>query len=162
FLDFPAIPKWHTGFVKTIVPTSPSSEDPFAVGKTLHCNMGGFTFDPIITVSSPLSPLPLPSFSTNPDCPHYSPHGITHNLTQQNDAEAFEWRGANPFVTGCHGFEFRDSSKISGGTTFVHREEFSGPFAFIMSPWLMGTNLKGQFEGFNADLKRKAESEYPL
>ncbi|PQE17078.1 polyketide cyclase dehydrase protein [Rutstroemia sp. NJR-2017a BBW] len=46
-LDFPKIPEWHTGLVKTITPLD--NDDPVSVGKKLHCVMEGFTFDSEIT-----------------------------------------------------------------------------------------------------------------
>ena len=57
-----------------------------------------------------------------------------------------------------HTFVFEESKTTPGATTFRQVEEFSGAPAFLLQPWLLGRGIKTQFEKFNADLKRKAES----
>ena len=71
------------------------------------------------------------------------------------------WTGA-PFYhlfRGLHVFRFDASTRTAGGTTFVQEETFMGVMAFMMGPGMPGGKLmKGYFEGFNADLKRRVES----
>jgi len=60
-------------------------------------------------------------------------------------------------VSGLHTFSFTPSNVTPGGTTFVHKEVYSGGISFLMQPWLLGNQIKCQFEKFNADLKKKVE-----
>lgn len=61
-------------------------------------------------------------------------------------------------IAGLHTFEFGSSAAIPGGTTFVQSEEYSGLLSFLMTPSLLGKKIKGQFEEFNADLKKRVEN----
>jgi len=61
-------------------------------------------------------------------------------------------------ISGLHTFSFESSEVTEGGTTFVHKEEFSGATAFLMQTWLVGWSFPGKFNEFNKDLKEKAES----
>jgi len=61
-------------------------------------------------------------------------------------------------VSGLHTFSFTPSSINEGGTTFVQQEVYSGGLYFLMQPWLLGKQIKAQFEKFNSDLKRKVEA----
>lgn len=86
-------------------------------------------------------------------------------MCQVNTPSEFSWRGALPQPFEClgvgdHTFRFEASEKIPGGTKFVHGEVFTGFMAALMSlPMGLGKNTGPGFEGFNADLKRKAEEE---
>jgi hypothetical protein len=61
-------------------------------------------------------------------------------------------------VAGLHTFEFQPSEVTKGGTTFVQREEFEGLMSFLLQSWLLGRPLVMGYNGFNADLKRRAEA----
>jgi hypothetical protein len=60
-------------------------------------------------------------------------------------------------ISGLHMFSFELSEVTEGGTTFVHEKEFSGATDFLMKSWLVGWSFPGKFNGFNRDLKKKAE-----
>jgi hypothetical protein len=61
-------------------------------------------------------------------------------------------------IAGLHSFYIEPAGNgIS--TSFRHKEEFSGPLGFLMSPYLLGRMLlMGKMRGFNQDLKVRAES----
>jgi hypothetical protein len=64
---------------------------------------------------------------------------------------------------GEHIFRFEPSTKIQGGTTFVHEEKFTGLLAFIMGDSFVARligireSTKGGFERYNRDLKTWCE-----
>jgi hypothetical protein len=47
-LDFPALPEWHSAMIESIKPLD--SEDPLAVGNTLHAVINGGGYDLLIKV----------------------------------------------------------------------------------------------------------------
>lgn len=51
FLDFPAMPTWHSGFITSIAATDPSK--PLEKGATISGVMGGVTFTAVILVRAP-------------------------------------------------------------------------------------------------------------
>jgi hypothetical protein len=57
-----------------------------------------------------------------------------------------------------HSFVFEESKITLGGTTFKQLESFTGFPAFLLHPWLLGKDIKVGFEGFNRDLKSRAEA----
>ncbi|TGO61114.1 hypothetical protein BOTNAR_0134g00120 [Botryotinia narcissicola] len=61
-------------------------------------------------------------------------------------------------VAGLHSFLIEPSKSNPGGTIFTQTEEYSGGISFLMQPWLLGKPIKGQFEEFNTDMKKKCES----
>lgn len=78
---------------------------------------------------------------------------------KENSPGKFQWRGPPvQTVWGIHSFIFEESKVTPGRTTFRQTEDLSGALSFLMHPALMGKGIKEKFEGFNADLKKKAES----
>lgn len=128
---------------------TPLSTDPaeaFSPTQKLHCILDIYTFDAIITVRYPfIFPPPIISLLlTSP---------------KENSPGKFQWRGPPvQTVWGIHSFIFEESKVTPGGTTFRQTEDLSGALSFLMHPALMGKGIKEKFEGFNADLKKKAES----
>ena len=60
---------------------------------------------------------------------------------------------------GEHAFKFKPSESVEGHTTLVQEEVFSGMLAFLVGEnWSSGKKTKNNFEGFNRDLKTRAES----
>ncbi|TVY45928.1 hypothetical protein LOCC1_G002820 [Lachnellula occidentalis] len=106
----------------------PLSDSP-AVGNRVHCEMLDLTFDAIITSQ------------------------------KENSPAMFQWQGPPVVgISGLHTFSFEPSEVAAGGTTFVHKEEFSGAMSFLMQSWLVGWSMPGKFDGFNRDLKKRVES----
>jgi len=68
--------------------------------------------------------------------------------------------GIPGLFTGEHQFRFEPSKKTPGGTTFVQAERFSGILLFLIADGTkFSKTTKAGFEGFNADLKARCESE---
>ena len=80
---------------------------------------------------------------------------LTIVVPQKNYSEIFQLQGRPVYhiKAGLHTFEFSPSTVAPGGMKFVQKEEYSGLLAFLMSPWLAGKKIMGQFDKFNADLK---------
>ncbi|KAB8290793.1 hypothetical protein EYC80_008430 [Monilinia laxa] len=80
------------------------------------------------------------------------------SVVTENTPNKFVWQGP-PIMTvsGLHTFLIEPSKTNPGGTTFTQIEEYSGSIAFLMQDWLLGRSIKGQFEKYNGDLKKKCE-----
>ncbi|KAK6334223.1 hypothetical protein TWF696_002724 [Orbilia brochopaga] len=83
----------------------------------------------------------------------------------ENCPSRFSWGGSGLLgtFTGEHIFRFEPSTKIQGGTTFIHEEKFTGLTSFIMGQNLVARGIglrestrKG-FERYNRDLKAWCE-----
>jgi hypothetical protein len=61
-------------------------------------------------------------------------------------------------IAGLHTFSFEPSKITKDGTTFTQMEENSKGLSFLMQPWLLGRPIKTQFEEYNKDLKRRADT----
>ncbi|KIN07537.1 hypothetical protein OIDMADRAFT_16196 [Oidiodendron maius Zn] len=129
FFDFENYPSWHGGMIKSIAPLPSSTSD-----------------------TDPLSP------SQKLHCVFEK--FVFDAIITENSGTTFQWRGPPvQGVTGLHSFAFEESKVTPGGTTFKHFESFTGFPAFLLQPWLLGKEIKVGFEGFNRDLKKKAEAE---
>ena len=113
--------------------------------------MEDFTFDSTITVSTRFSYC----------IQNIAVAALMQRVPQRNDTDQFQWQGPPVYhvVAGLHTFEFKPSINTPGGTTFIQKEEYSGPLAFLMSPSLVGKKIMGQFNKFNEDLKLRAEKK---
>ncbi|THV48222.1 hypothetical protein BGAL_0261g00120 [Botrytis galanthina] len=81
------------------------------------------------------------------------------SIITENSPNKFAWQGPPVMtVSGLHSFLIEPSKSNPGGTIFTQMEEYSGGISFLMQPWLLGKPIKGQFEEFNTDLKKKCES----
>ncbi|TGO34334.1 hypothetical protein BHYA_0202g00190 [Botrytis hyacinthi] len=77
----------------------------------------------------------------------------------ENSPNKFAWQGPPVMtVSGLHSFLIESSKSNPSGTTFTQMEVYSGGVSFLMQPWLIGKPIKGQFEKYNADLKKKCKS----
>jgi hypothetical protein len=133
-----------------VTPLSTDPAEAFSPTQKLHCILDIYTFDAIITVRYP---------SNIPQSQTVIPFYFTPNVPKENSPEIFQWRGPPvQTVWGIHSFIFEESKVTPGGTTFRQTEDLSGALSFLMHPALMGKGIKEKFEGFNADLKKKAES----
>ncbi|TVY35466.1 hypothetical protein LSUB1_G005194 [Lachnellula subtilissima] len=84
---------------------------------------------------------------------------LVRKFVEQNSPTMFQWQGPPVVgISGLHTFSFEPSKVAEGGTTFVHKEEFSGAMAFLMQSWLVGWSMPGKFDGFNRDLKKRVEN----
>jgi hypothetical protein len=80
------------------------------------------------------------------------------DISQENSANAFAWRASIAgLISIVHGFHFLPSQEPKGGTTLVHKEDFSGPLAFLIGVLISPVQIKKDFEKFNVDLKDAAE-----
>lgn len=81
---------------------------------------------------------------------------------QENSPTMLNWTGSvgGGALCGNHFWSFEVSTvNGEGWTLFSHGEDFTGPLAFLFwdrSP-LVTYWTRGQFETFNADLKRRVE-----
>jgi hypothetical protein len=50
-LDFPYLPQWSHGFIKSVAVTSRAQPDLILAGDRLHCEIGGMSFCPTVLVS---------------------------------------------------------------------------------------------------------------
>ncbi|KAK0703084.1 hypothetical protein B0T26DRAFT_729782 [Lasiosphaeria miniovina] len=77
----------------------------------------------------------------------------------ENTPSCFSWLGnLYGLLLGTHQFHFTPSEQTPGGTTLVHKEDFSGAIAFMFrSGWSAAKSTGGNFEQFNQDLKAAAE-----
>ena len=84
--------------------------------------------------------------------------GTFNPVVTENSPARFAWLGSLPLgvFSGEHEFQFKPSTTTPGGTTLIHAEDFSGALSFLMK-MSFGTKTGTGFEGFNNDLKRKAE-----
>jgi len=150
-LDFESYPEWSKAFFSHIKVTKGDPND-LKPKDELSVGIPSATFKPVVLVSSAFAYPPLPS-----DLPlTISP---TRNLKQKNEPTVLIWRGSLPYIfSGDHSFEFQPSSTTPGGTTFINKEVFTGLLSFVMG--LMGDGTSKGFEGFNRDLKARAEELY--
>jgi hypothetical protein len=59
---------------------------------------------------------------------------------------------------GTHQFYFNPSQTNPGNTTFVQKEDFTGPLAFVMREgWSPYEATRKVFEAFNKDIKEEVE-----
>ncbi|CAD6442561.1 12bea38f-6b97-4f48-abdd-6a0ca8cc8466 [Sclerotinia trifoliorum] len=80
------------------------------------------------------------------------------SIITENSPNKFAWQGPPVMiVSGLHSFLIEPSKSNPGGTTFTQTEVYSGGVSFLMQPWLMGKPIKGWFEKYNTDLKKKCE-----
>ncbi|ATZ56928.1 hypothetical protein BCIN_14g01350 [Botrytis cinerea B05.10] len=81
------------------------------------------------------------------------------SIITENSPNKFAWQGPPVMtVSGLHSFLIEPSNSNPGGTTFTQVEEYSGGISFLMRPWLLGKPIKGQFEKYNTDLKKRCEN----
>ncbi|MCJ1472942.1 hypothetical protein MMC13_001591 [Lambiella insularis] len=123
-LDFPAIPTWHTGYIKSI---TARAKPPYTKDDPIEGHMGGVDF---------------------------------HATILESSAHLLSWTGPalHGLFRGIHSFRFVPSQIIPGGTTFTQEEAFEGWMAWVFMPWgPLGRMVRGYFEGFNQDLKRRCE-----
>ncbi|KAL8769421.1 MAG: hypothetical protein Q9209_004649 [Squamulea sp. 1 TL-2023] len=156
FLDFAAIPTWHTGFITTlnlipkhsITQNAKDGELEGGHANTLGRNIQKRTPQEGDTITGLMGGV------------HFTASVVESSPT------ALTWTGP-PFYhlfRGIHTFRFTPSKTTAGATTFEQEESFSGLFAWAMRedgmPGMMlgvGRMVRGYFEEFNADLKRAVE-----
>lgn len=79
-------------------------------------------------------------------------------LVQENSEELLSWQGPPVFtVAGLHGFHM-ESAKDGAATVFTQSEDLKGPMSFLMNSFLLGRFMRSDYEGFNRDLKKRAEA----
>lgn len=143
FLEFEQSKQWQKSW--TIELTEPGKQPTDLVaGDVVKVNMQGMTFRPIIAVRLTISS----SFT--------SLHRLL-NFIQSNTPESFVWEGRVPFLfSGKHYFDFAPSKQNPGGTTFVQREDFTGPLVTLALPW-KNKGPSENWKAFNAALKKEVE-----
>lgn len=68
------------------------------------------------------------------------------------------WQGPPVFtIAGLHGFRL-ESAQDGAATVFTQTEDLKGMLSFLMSPSLLGRSMRADHEGFNRDLKTRAEA----
>jgi hypothetical protein len=79
----------------------------------------------------------------------------------ENSPSSFQWAGGLPvpgLMSGVHQFHFQPSQETPGGTTLVHKEDFSGMLSFVTKEnWKLGAQAKADMEEFNHDIKGATE-----
>ena len=78
---------------------------------------------------------------------------------QENSATALKWTGdLFGLFVGQHQFYYQPSQKTPGHTTFLQKEDFTGPLSyFVREGSSGGASTKTNFEGFNKSLKASFE-----
>lgn len=117
--------------------------DPLAIGKKVHCEMEGFTFDATITVCE------RPAY-------HFVHIVYSHPLLRRMMSRHFSGRPSIIWPCSWPAY-LPESSATPGATVFSQTEEYLGIGKFLMSQAPLGGGVKKQFEKFNADFKAKVE-----
>ncbi|CAM1507765.1 Fc.00g046130.m01.CDS01 [Cosmosporella sp. VM-42] len=86
-------------------------------------------------------------------------HGMTfHPVVEGNAPDCFTWQGSlYGLFAGKHRFIFSPSEENPGGTTFIQREDFSGPVMIFFWPWRNKKWSMDNWDAFNAALKKQVE-----
>lgn len=143
FPDFAKIPEWHSGFVKALRPCPPIRIMLLASGqRELPSTRQHGTFSSQTPYSSISSPV----------------HTKTQRLGKRQQPLSIAGSSCVRRHSWLAHLRIQASTSTPGGTTFVEKGEFSGLLAFLMSPSLIAKQIMGQFKGFDADLKERAES----
>ena len=158
FLDWKNYKTWNPNWELT--PLEPVDRLPTDLqpGDKMKVDMRGTVFRPVVVVS-------CFSSSTRPLVIHFQPAAhilggnTLSNGCQENTTNAFKWLGSlYGLFDGQHEFYWKKSDVTPGGTTLVQKEDFTGPLTwFVREGSSGGLQTRGNFEGFNRELKKAAE-----
>lgn len=101
FLDFAAIPTYHTAFLKGITPKNTDKKGAPEPGDTLSCTVNSMTFSPVVEVNSP------------------------SEFTWRGTL------GCTVIFTGAHTFKYLAVDGSAEKTRFVQSENFGGALAKV-------------------------------